>query len=154
MDESTTTRSRWGRAHFGGGSATLLGASLLMGGLVSAGAGGLFVSVTPTERPILAFALVMVGTFPVATALGWVLFVDRATLSEALENPDDSVESFWYHKAASGAFHDLLIVGGLGAAGFSLLQIEASVGLVLAGVLLFTMLDVAARYLWLKKSAT
>lgn len=152
MDQSTTTRSRWGRARFGGGSTTLLGASLMIGVIVSACVGGVFVALNPTERAMLVFAVVMAGTLPVAAALGWVLLVDRSTIAGAVAKPDDSIESDWYGKAASGAFHDLLLVGGLGAAAFSLAQVEAPVGLVLAAILLFAMLDVAARYLWLKRS--
>lgn len=153
MDESTTTRSRWGRARFGGGSAALWGASLMIGVVISGCLGGLFVALNPTERPLLAFALVLAGTLPVAAAVGWVLLVDRSTIAGAIAKPEDSIESDWYEKAASGAFHDVLIVGGLGAAAFSLAQIEAPVGLVLAAAILFIMLDCAARYLWLKRSA-
>ncbi|MCR2799946.1 hypothetical protein QNO21_12510 [Microbacterium sp. zg-Y818] len=154
MDGSTTTKSRWGRARFGGGSATLWGTSLMIGVVVSACGGGLFVALNPDERAGLAFAVVMAGTLPAAAALGWGLLVDRSTIAGAVAKPDDSIESDWYQKAAGGAFHDVLLVGGLGAAAFSFARIEASVGVVLAAVVLFAMLDCAARYLWVKRSAT
>lgn len=81
------------------------------------------------------------------------MLVDRSTLTGAMDRPEDSIESVWYEKAASGVFGDILIVGGLGSAGFAFMQLEASVSLVLLAVTLLAALDFAARYLWLKKSA-
>ncbi|MEV7647105.1 hypothetical protein [Arthrobacter sp. NPDC089319] len=153
MNDRTIARSRWGQARFGGGSATLLSASLAIGVLISAGLGGLFVLLGDVGRPTLAFAVVVVGTLPVSATLGWVVLVDRSTLAGALDKPDDSIESAWYQKATSGAFGDILVVGGLGAAGFSFTGLEAPIGWILSAVVLFAMLDFAARYLWLKKSA-
>jgi hypothetical protein len=153
MNDTKIARSRWGRARFGGGSPTLLSTSLVTGILISTGLGGLFVLLSDVERPELAFALVVVCTLPVAATLGWVVLVDRSTLAGAIDKPDDSIESAWHEKAASGTFGDILIVGGLGAAGFAFAGIEAPITWVLSAIVLFVMLDFAARYLWLKKTA-
>ncbi|WP_136787197.1 hypothetical protein [Arthrobacter sp. CAU 1506] len=153
MGDKVIARSRWGQARFGGGTAALLSTSLAIGVLISAGLGGLFVLLTDVERPLLAFAVVVVCTLPVAAALGWAVLVERSTLTGAIDKPEDSIESAWYQKATSGAFGDILLAGGLGAAVFSFTGLEAPIGWILAAVLLFAMLDFAARYLWLKKSA-
>ena len=148
------TRSKWGRARFGGGAAALWSAALGIGVLCSAGLGWLFSRWGEGGSPLLDFTVMAAFTLPVTTAFGWGMLVDRSTLAGALDKPEDSVESAWYDKAASGTFTDILLVAGLGAAAFSFTRLEASAGLVLAGVVCFAMLDFAARYLWLKKAAS
>lgn len=153
MNGEKLARSRWGSARFGGGSATLLSTSLVIGALISAGFGGLFVWLGDVQRPTLAFAIMAIVTLPVTVTLGWAVLIKRSTLAGAIDKPDDSIESAWYEKAASGAFGDILIVGGLGLAGFAFTRLEVPVSLILLAVVLLAMLDFAARYLWLKKSA-
>jgi hypothetical protein len=153
MSTSRATRSAWGRARFGGSPRTLLVVSLTIGVLVSAGLGGLFLVPGNTADPVLAFSVVAFGTLPVTAALGWAVLVDRSTLVGAIDRPDDSIESAWYDKAASGAFGDILIVGGLSAGGLGLAGIEAPLTWALSALVLFAMLDFAVRYLWLKRSA-
>ena len=90
---------------------------------------------------------------PTAVVVGWAVLVDRSTLAGAIDKPEDSIESAWYEKAAAGAFGDILMVSGLGSAGFAFIQLEASVSWTLLAVVLLAILDFVARYLWLKKSA-
>lgn len=149
----TNARSKWGRARFGGRTVHLLTASLVIGVLISAGSGWLYMLLRDGGRPLLEFAVMAVFILPVSTVLGWAVLVDRSTLTGAIEKPEDSVESAWYNKAASGAFTDILLVAGLSCAAVSFLDVEGPLGLVLAAVIAFAMLDFAARYLWLKKSA-
>lgn len=153
MESGTMKRSRWGRARFGGSSAVLISISLGIGAAISAAAGALFVALGDVERPILAFALMATFTFPAAAALGWAVLVDRTTLAGAADKPEDSVESAWYDKAASGAFGDVLLVGGLGAGGFALTWIEGPLTWALSGLVLFAMIDFAVRYQRLKNAA-
>lgn len=153
MEGNTMKRSRWGRSRFGGSSAVLISISLAIGAAVSTAAGALFVALGDVERPVLAFALMVTFTLPTAAALGWALLVDRATLDGAADKPEDSVESAWYDKAASGAFGDVLLVGGLGAGGFTLTWIEGPLTWALSALVLFAMLDFAVRYQWLKRAA-
>ncbi|HRO31447.1 MULTISPECIES: hypothetical protein [Micrococcaceae] len=153
MDTNRATRSAWGRARFGGSSTTLLVVSLTIGALISAGLGGLFLVLGTTQDPILAFSVVFVVTLPVSAALGWAVLVDRSTLAGALDKPEDSIESAWYDKAASGAFGDILIVGGLSAGGLGLAGVEAPLTWAISALVLFAMLDLAVRYVWLKRSA-
>ena len=146
-------RSTWGRARFGGGAVALLGAALAIGVLLSAGLGGLFSWLGDGENGLLEFTVMAFCTLPVTSAFGWGMLVDRSTLNGAPEKPEDSIESAWYGKAASGAFGDILLVGGLGSVAFTFTRFEAAAGLVLAGVVGFAMLDFAARYFRLKKAA-
>ncbi|MBE1513736.1 hypothetical protein [Nesterenkonia halotolerans] len=152
MESGTMKRSRWGRARFGGSSGVLISISLAIGAAISTGAGALFVALGDVERPILAFALMTMMSLPASAALGWALLVDRSTLAGALEKPDDSIESGWYDKAASGAFGDVLLVGGLGAAGFAVAWIDGPLTWAVSGLVLFAMLDFAVRHQWLKRS--
>ena len=109
-------RSKWGRARFGGGAPALLGASLMIGVLISAGCGTLFSWLRNDENPALEFAVMAAATLPVAAVLAWAVLVDRSSLAGAIDKPEDSVESSWYVKAASGAFTDILLVAGLSCA--------------------------------------
>lgn len=154
MNVNEVSQTRWGKARFGGSSAALLGISLGIGVVVSAGLGWSFSLLGDVERPVPVFTLMTVSTLPVTTALGWAVLVDRTTILGAIEKPDDSIESVWYEKAAGGVFGDILLVGGLGAAAFAFTKIEAPISWCLAAVVLFAMLDFAARFLWQKKSAS
>ena len=153
MSTSEISRTRWGRSRFGGGQTALLGAACGIGLLVSGILAWTFSVVSGVERPLLAIALVMLCTLPANAALGWALLVDRSTLRGAVERPDDSIETAWYQRAAAGAFGDLLLVGGLSAAAFAVLQIEAAVSWIIAAVVLFAMLDSGARFLWLRRAS-
>ncbi|MGO2051965.1 hypothetical protein ACT3UD_09890 [Glutamicibacter sp. 287] len=150
MNTKTVAQSKWGRSRFGGGSAALIITSLLVGILLSAGGGLLFARLNFPENFVMAALVMMAGLLPVLSVACWALLLDRDTLRGATKNPEISVESQWYDKAAVGVFQDLLLVCGLGGAVFSFLQVQASIGLVLAGVVLLAMVDFAVRY-WLIK---
>ncbi|WP_104091474.1 hypothetical protein [Arthrobacter sp. GMC3] len=154
MNVTGVSQTRWGKARFGGGSAALWSISIGIGAITSAGLGWLFLLLGDVERPVLAFTITLASTLPVTTALGWAVLVDRSTLKGAIEKPDDSIESSWYQKAAVGAFGDILIIGGLGAAVFAFTKIEAPISWCLAAVVLFAMVDFAGRYAWQKKSVS
>ncbi|MBD8043557.1 hypothetical protein H9638_07000 [Arthrobacter sp. Sa2BUA2] len=146
-------RSKWGRARVGGGTPALLGAALVIGALIATGCGALFSWLRNGENPLMEFAVMAAAVLPVAAALAWAVLVDRSTLAGAVDKPEDSVESAWYDKAASGAFTDILLVAGISCAAVAFLGIEGPASLILAVVVLFSMLDFGARYLWLKKLA-
>lgn len=154
MNVNEVSQTRWWKARFGGGSAALLSISIGMGIVVSAGLGWLFLVLGDVERHMFAFTLMVVSTLPVTSALGWAVLVNRSTLAGAIEKPNDSIESAWYEKAAGGVFGDILLVGGLSATAFAFTKIEAPISWCLAAVVLFAMLDFAARFLWQKKSAS
>lgn len=145
-------RSGWGRARFGGGVFALALASLTIGVVASGAIAWAFASLVVGERPWLGFAIMLAGMLPVCTIAGWALLVDRSSLSGAVARPEESVEMVWYQRASSGAFGDILLVGGIGALGFSLAPVAAPIAIVLGALLVFAMLDFGVRYLWQKTS--
>lgn len=71
---------------------------------------------------------------PWMIALVAVLIVDRSTMPGAVQNPESSVESAWYDKAAVAAFHTGLGVCGVGAFVTTWLRLQ-TVSLTFVGVL-------------------
>ena len=152
MSTQTATRSRWGRSRFGGGPGALITVSLVAGLALSAGAGVLFARMNAADHFTVAALIMTAGLLPVFATACWALLLDRNTLRGATRNPEISVESQWYDKAAVGVFQDLLLVCGLGGALFSFMPVSVSLGLVLAGVVLVAMIDFAIRYLMIKRA--
>ncbi len=143
---SARTRSRFGRARFGGGSALLLSVSALIGLLVSCGLGVLLAAFGGIQRPWIGFVVGAVATLPTSIALAWAVLVDRSTLRGAIDRPQESIESVWYDRAAIGAFHDLLPILGIGAAAFSITRVSIHTGILLTALCLVVMIDFALRY--------
>lgn len=138
--------SRWGRSRFGGGSALLLVLSLTLGLLLAGGIGALLALFSEGGNPWLAVAVGTIVTLPAATALSWAVFVDWSTITGRLDRPEESIESVWYGRAATGTFHDLLMILGLGAAAFSITRISVDTGILLLVLCGVTMIDFALRY--------
>ncbi|MCR8670025.1 hypothetical protein [Agrococcus sp. HG114] len=144
---ASAPRSSIGRSRFGGGGATLIIASLLLGLAVSSAMGGLYAWLGDTGDAWLRFSILAFVTLPVTASLGWVLLVDRSSVKDAVERPEDSVESRWFAKAAEGTMIDAFVVIGIGAAVFSFAEIELPVGLVLVAIDVLLLLDLGIRYL-------
>ncbi len=154
LDRLQRGQTRLGRARFGGGLGALVASSLVCGVILAGGLGWLFSALVTPESRVAGFVVFTAMTLPFLAMLVWALLVDRSTISGAVDRPEESIESVWYEKAASGAFGDILLVGGIGAVGFSILQVEAPVMVVLATVLVCAMLDFGVRYLWQKTQAS
>lgn len=152
MTTKASPKTRWGISRFGGSSATLIGTSLGIGLVLSTGAGLLFARLNASEQFTLAAVIMTACLLPALSTACWALLVDRDSLKGVTKNPEISVESQWYDKAAIGVFQDLLIICGLGAALFSFVQVSVSLGLTLAGIVLVAMVDFALRYLIIKKA--
>ncbi|GGJ67557.1 hypothetical protein ACX5K5_00635 [Glutamicibacter bergerei] len=152
MNTEQETKARWGRSRFGGSQATLISVSLLAGAVLSIAAGLLFATLNFPGNFVLATLIMAAGLLPVLSVGCWALLLDRSTLRGATKNPEISVESQWYDKAAVGVFQDVLLVCGLGAAVLSFIEVQASIGLILAGVVGLAMADFGVRY-WLIKRA-
>lgn len=148
----TPLPSRWGRSRFGGDTSLLLVTSFVGGALVAAGIGGLAVLLNRPEEPWLLFGVTALVTSPVCFMLVWASLVDRSTLKGAVADPDESVESRWYAKAATGSFHVLIAALGLGAGAFSFVDVDVSPPLLLAGYFLIAVASFAILYLSAKKS--
>ncbi len=152
MNTEQGTKARWGRSRFGGSQATLISVSLLAGAVLSLGAGLLFATLNFPGNFVLATLIMAAGLLPVLSAGCWALLLDRSTLRGATKNPEISVESQWYDKAAVGVFQDILLVCGLGAAVLSFIEVQGSIGLILAAVVGLAMADFAVRYLLIKRA--
>lgn len=157
-DPRRDTRSFWGRSvRLGGGTGRLLAVSLVLGalmagllGVIAYGLAALAPDVDPRRAPLIGLVLAVI-VLPMAAAVGWVLLVDRDTVRGAVRNTEDTVEGRWYEKATSGAFHDLLVVVGLGTFAMSLAGWDPEVGTVGAALILAMALSAAVRYLLLKR---
>lgn len=154
MNTNTTERqTRWGRSRvLGGGTGRLIAVSLVLGAALASAVGGIYIAVGHPSRPWVALAIFVVVMLPVSTALAWVVLVDRTTITGATRNPDDSIENIWFERAALGAFGDLMIVLGLGAAAFAVFGLDIAPALLLSALFVLASADFAVRYLRISKA--
>lgn len=142
-----TTRTRWGRSKFGSGTASALALAIPAGMLLSAATATVAVSVGfAADRPWLGATALGVALAGPMVALAWVLCVDRSTIRGAAERPEESVESGWYRRATSGAFHDVLGLTGLGVAVLFLSEVQVPGSYALLAVLVLCFASFAIRY--------
>ncbi|MFT3872223.1 MAG: hypothetical protein QM714_06175 [Nocardioides sp.] len=154
MSSSTNPRlrTRWGRSRFGGGGGLLVGTSIALGLLLSAGIGWASTVVEPDPaRTWALFLVAAAATLPISVMLVWVLLVDRSTISGATDDPESSIESHWYDRAAVGAFTDLLVALGVGTAVFSFVRIDLAPSIILIALFLIAGASFGLRYWWLSR---
>ena len=145
MDTKKTV-STWGSSRYGGGQATLLTVSSVGGAVLSLLVGWGIVSFRQADLPGWALPLVSLPVWPVASASLWALLVDRSTIKDAARNPEASIESHWYAKAAESTFYSMIAIMGLGAAAFSLLEWDVPASSVLAATTVLAMLIFCVSY--------
>lgn len=149
----TPTRTRWGRSRFGGGGGALIAVSLTLGAVLAAGAGWLITVLERDHpRPGLLLGVGALVTLPVCVGLVWALLVDRSSLAGAPDDPEASVESRWYDKAAVGAFHVLIATLGLGAAAFQFLKVDVAPSLLLGGYFVLAVVAFGISYLLARRA--
>lgn len=144
--ETKKTVSTWGSSRYGGGQATLLTVSIVGGAALSLLVGWGIVSFRQTDLPGWALPLVSLPLWPVASASLWALLVDRSTIKDAARNPEASIESHWYTKAAETTFYMMIAIMGLGAAAFSIFGWDVPASLVLTAATGLAMLIFLASY--------
>ena len=151
-------QSRWGRSsRLGGGTRRLIGVSLGTGVLLTGALGLTAWGLSQAgpdpdlQRAWLVSLLAAAFCYPGASMLAWVLLVDRESVRGAVKNTEDTVEGHWYEKATSGAFHDLLILLGLGGSVVTLAGWQIQTNLIVMGLLLFMAASTATRYLLQKR---
>ena len=121
-DPRRDTRSRWGcSSRLGGGTGRLMGVSLAVGVVGALGLGSAAWATTVAAGHADSLAWIAAGAMALngllfGLLLTWLALVDRHSIRGADTNPEESIEGRWYEKATSGAFHDTLVVVGLGAA--------------------------------------
>lgn len=152
MNAELSSKTRWGRSRFGGGAALLIGISLIAGAALALGAGLLFAKLNAPQNPVFATLIMAAALWPILSVIFWVLLVDRNTVRGSLRNPEISIEGQRHDEAVVKVFQDLMIICGLGAAVFSFINVQASVSLVLTGVLLLTGADFILRYFLIKRA--
>lgn len=145
-------RTRWGRVKFGSGRLSALAVAAPIGLALAVGLGAVAaVTGAAGPRPLLGgIAMAPVTVWPFL-GLVWALIVDRQTLRGATPNPEQSVESAWYERAASGAFSDTLLITGLGTAALAVTGLDVPVLIPLIAVLLVSMGSFGIRYLVLQR---
>ncbi|MGO1591015.1 MAG: hypothetical protein ACTHW1_10720 [Ancrocorticia sp.] len=150
----TDDRSQYGRVKFGGGHLPALWLAAPIGLIFAIAIAAVAVATNSAgPRPIVGGTAITVVLIWPCLGLVWAMIVDRDTLRGATADPEQSVESVWYEKAASGAFSDILFIIGLGTAAVAFTGIEMSTVLVLAGVILIAMGSFAIRYLIQKRQS-
>lgn len=152
MNAEQETKARWGRSRFGGSQALLIIVSLLGGVVLSLGVGAIFARMKYPEDFALAMLVAAAAFLPVLSVICWALLIDRETLRGAIKNPEISVESQWYDKAAVAVFQDLILFCGLVGGVLSFIGTSAEIGLVLIAVLVLAMADFGVRYLLIKRA--
>ena len=115
--------------------------------------GGIAWAVNPAPNPALLGIVIAAASLPIGTVLGWVLLVDRTSLEGAVARPEESVESVWLDRAMAGALTDAMAAIGLAAGAIAVSGKDVPAGAVLIVLWFLVALDVAARYLLLRRQA-
>lgn len=147
-------RTKWGYTKFGNSRIPAMAIAIPFGIVLGIAGGWLsvFIGVTGPNSILGFWVFASCLTMP-AVALVFALIVDRKTLQGAPERPDDSIESGWYDKAASGSFTDLILVLGLTSVilAFVPRDFPVDLKLVLPSVLGVCFIAFGIRYLMLRR---
>jgi hypothetical protein len=140
-------RTRWGRVKLGDGRLPALWTALPFGIVLAVALAGVVVMTGEAgPRPAVGAIAVAAVTIWQCTGLVWAMIVDRNTLQGATANPEQSIESAWYERAAAGAFSDILLITGLGTAAIAFTGIEVPTLVALPGVIIVAAGSLAIRY--------
>lgn len=151
-ETETDSRSRWGVARFGKRNIPAMaiaipsGLALGLAAGIVAGLAGLSDGTVALKS--IVFGLVFSWSF---IAFIWIAIVDRGSLRGAVGRPEESIESRWHDEASAGAFTDMIAVAGIALTVLILTGKTFDATWALIGFLCFAGIDVAARYLILKK---
>ena len=149
-------RTRWGRTKIGSGRVPAMAiatpSGLVLGFLLSLVAA--WAGITG-PYPVVGVTVFTLCLAVPATMLVWVLVLDRSTLQGAAEQPEESIESRWYTRAAAGAQTDVILLAGLAVLVLTLLPGGAGIDarVVLGGVIGASFLSFSIRYQVLRRTA-
>lgn len=117
------------------------------------GAGVTWLIATLADLPAEWMLIYAAFIVPVLCALAWVFMVDRDTIAGATRSPEDSIETDWLHHASAGALTDTFAAIGLALLALTILgdRVSVSAETALLAVFAVGFIDVAARYLVLKR---
>lgn len=150
MPLDTQQRNYWGRARLGGGTGVLLASCVGIALAVSGAVAALAMTGLEGSRRDVALVFAFLA-LPSVFALAWVALVDPASLRDAVDRPEETIELQWVRRAQSGAFTDLLLLLGVALVVGVFVDLDVSVRGALTVVLAFAMADAALRLLWLKR---
>lgn len=150
--ESRDARPTWGRSRFGGGALGLWVPAILIGAAASGALSWAGAYLIERENPQLFFFIFLACSLPIMTVMGWAIMVDRSTIRGAARNPEGSIESIWLDRAQSRAFSDLMIAIGLTTGVSAFMDIEMQISTVGLALIILMIVDVAVRYLLLKRA--
>ncbi|WP_286930747.1 MULTISPECIES: hypothetical protein [Aeromicrobium] len=150
MSTDTQQGSYWGRARLGGGTGALLASCVGIALAVSGATAALALTGLEGSRRDVALVFAFLA-LPSVFALAWVALVDPASLRDAVDRPEETIELQWMRRAQSGAFTDLLLLLGIALVVGVFVDLDVSVRGALTVVLAFAMADAALRLLWLKR---
>lgn len=150
MDDPPSAMSRFGRPRFGGGARTLLLACLGAGLLAATALAGVIAWLTPSPGTWAAAAAALLASLPAFTMFAWSLVVDPRSVTVPA-HPEDSVESNWLQRAATGAFSDLLVLSAVATAVLAWLEPPVSPSLLIGCVPIVGLLCFGIRYLTLSR---
>ncbi len=97
-------------------------------------------------------------TLPTAYMLGWTIFVSKHVSNNKKLHTEDIVEIKWIERAMSGAFFDVILLGGWGSFVLAILsaqllgeRIIVPLDTALLGVAIFASLSLTIRYFVIRK---
>ncbi len=149
-------RTKWGRAKVGRGQIPAMKIAIPCGLMLGSALGmvAVWAGIAGPNPLIGGAAFVLCFAVP-ATMLVWALLVDRSTLQGAPNQPEESIESGWYQRAAAGTQTDVIMAAVIGVLVLSLVPSGSSVDprFVLGGVIGVSFLSFAIRYQLLRLKA-
>ena len=153
MNTAQKPHTGWGRTKFAGGRTPALAIAIPVDILIAAAASliGLASGVIPDKIALLGTAVLALCLSAPCIALVYALVVDRSTLRDATERPEESVETRWLDQASEGAFRDTILITGLALTGIALAGLRFDAMWALMGVLVVALLSCGIRYLIAKR---
>lgn len=145
---NTAPVTTWGRTKLGRHHAPALSVAIPLGIAIAALSAVVAVALDAAgPRPVLGGVIFTLCLSGPAIGLAYVTIVDRSTIRGAAERPEESIESRWYSKAASGTLADVVVIAGLGSAVVTFLETNINDGLLLGGVVAVAFVSFTLRYL-------
>lgn len=155
MSESAE-RSKWGRVKFGNGRWPAMAVAAPIGVVI-----GFALSMVAVwadiagPNPVLGAAVFTLCLAVLTTFLAYIVVVDRSTMEGTSAQPEESIESRWYLKAAAGAQTDVIAAAAVATLVISLVPFGAELDprIALVGVIGVSFASFSVRHHVLRRAA-
>ena len=145
-------RTKWGRVKFGAQKTPAMAVAIPVGLVIAFGFALLAVwADVAGPHLIVGLAAFTFALSAPCIATIYALVVDRSTMLGAPDDPDESIESRWYERAAAGSFMDVLVGAGLAAGLASVLDWHMDGVLVLMGIWALGLSSLGLRYFLIRR---